>query len=68
MICSRVAALAIPHAHSQAAGTVTVSIGLATTSPGGGGTASSLVAAADAALYQAKSGGRARAVLATYGE
>jgi diguanylate cyclase (GGDEF)-like protein len=68
LICQRVADLAIPHAHSQAASTVTVSVGLATTSPGGGGTASSLLAAADSALYQAKSGGRARAVLATYGD
>ena len=53
--------LAIPHEHS-AAGIVMVSIGVAVGWPGPAGpSARALIDAADAALYEAKRGGRARA-------
>jgi diguanylate cyclase (GGDEF)-like protein len=55
-----VRALAVPHQDSDAAAVVTVSIGVASAKPGEGGTASDLVSQADAALYVAKQGGRAR--------
>ena len=49
---------AIPHASSPVSAVVTVSIGIATLAPGQ--TAAELIAAADAALYRAKEGGRNR--------
>lgn len=50
----------IPHGGSRAADIVTVSVGGATWEPGDAGTLSDLVAAADAALYEAKAEGRDR--------
>jgi diguanylate cyclase (GGDEF)-like protein len=55
-----VAALDIPHAASPTQGHVTLSIGVATARPDGDGAPDGLIAAADAALYEAKSGGRDR--------
>lgn len=54
-------ALAIPHASSDAAPVVTVSIGVCCKAPGGGaGSAAELVDQADAQLYKAKHAGRAQ--------
>ncbi len=50
----------IPHGGSRAAAIVTVSVGGATWEPGDAGQLSDLVAAADAALYEAKAEGRDR--------
>lgn len=55
---SAVEGLGLPHAGSPVAPHVTVSIGVAAAYPAAGGDPSSLVAAADAALYQAKAAGR----------
>ena len=55
-----VAALAIPHARSDAAGHVTISLGVATLIPGEGDVASSLIDQADRGLYHAKQNGRNR--------
>jgi diguanylate cyclase (GGDEF)-like protein len=56
-----VVALGIPHEASPTAGMVTISLGIAAAIPEGDAAAESLLAAADAALYAAKSGGRNRA-------
>jgi diguanylate cyclase (GGDEF)-like protein len=64
LLCRRVSALAIAHERTDNAMTVSVSVGLATSTPGEGGTAASLLAAADGALYRAKASGRGCAVLA----
>lgn len=48
----------------QAPDRVTISVGVATQAPGKGADATDLVAAADAALYQAKSDGRNRVIAA----
>ena len=55
---SAVEALRVPHDGSPVAPHVTVSIGAAAVYPAAGGTSAALVAAADAALYQAKAAGR----------
>lgn len=55
-----VSALNIPHADSEVAAHVTISIGVACLIPERGSQADSLVAAADFALYCAKSNGRNR--------
>lgn len=55
-----VRALEVPHQASDAAAVVTVSIGIASAKPSEDGTTSDLVRQADAALYEAKQGGRAR--------
>lgn len=56
----RVQALGLPHPGSSVASVVTVSVGAAWALPGGEVPPESLLAAADRALYRAKSGGRNR--------
>jgi diguanylate cyclase (GGDEF)-like protein len=51
---------ALPHAASSTAAQVTLSLGVASIQPDASMDASTLVNAADAAMYRAKSGGRAR--------
>ena len=60
-VLARVQALAIPHTASTTGPVVTLSAGVAAVVPGLG-PADELTAAADAALYEAKRGGRNRAV------
>ncbi len=60
-----VEALAIPHDDSPTASLVTLSVGSAVIWPDDSKTPDALVAAADAALYQAKLGGRNRVVVST---
>jgi diguanylate cyclase (GGDEF)-like protein len=52
--------LAIPHAGWPEVGVVTLSAGIAAATSGGPGDIQAILAAADAALYRAKSGGRNR--------
>jgi len=52
--------VSLPHAASPVAPFVTLSIGVASLAPDSSSTATSLINAADAAMYRAKSGGRAR--------
>jgi len=52
--------LALPHPSSTVERVVTISIGVASTTPGFGGDPKQLVEAADRALYAAKKGGRNR--------
>lgn len=63
-ICMAVRDLAIPHAASPTAPGVTLSLGVAAVLPDSGSSLEALIAAADAALYQAKATGRNRAVVA----
>jgi len=56
----RMREMLLPHAASSVAAFVTVSIGLASLVPDASSSAASLINAADAAMYRAKSGGRAR--------
>ena len=53
-----IAELRIPHAGSNVAGHITVSVGAATAGPAGQASETELLDAADRALYQAKRGGR----------
>lgn len=61
-LCQAVRELAIPHNQSAADGIVTISVGVASLLPAGAESASTLLAAADMALYQAKHAGRNRVV------
>ncbi len=63
-IRAAVEALALPHAQSDIAGHVTVSVGVASVTVSSGGLPAQLVGAADAALYRAKKEGRNRVVAA----
>jgi diguanylate cyclase (GGDEF)-like protein len=63
-LCERVAALRIEHAASAVAGSLTVSIGVATHRPDGETPPEEVVRRADAALYRAKAQGRNRALAA----
>jgi diguanylate cyclase (GGDEF)-like protein len=63
-ILEAVEALALPHAGSEVADHVTVSIGVASIQSTSEGAPARLIAAADAALYRAKHAGRNRAVMA----
>jgi len=62
LLCANVRAIAIAHERSVAAPVVTISAGVATMVPDGADGSGQLVAAADLALYEAKNGGRDRAV------
>ena len=64
-LCDQVRALSIPHAHTTAAGVVTVSVGLTCQIPSAEDAASRLMAAADEALYRAKAAGRNRSLMST---
>lgn len=66
-IVADLARLQLPHAASPTAQCVTVSIGIATCQAEEGCSPERLVAAADAALYQAKHGGRDRIAVAAGG-
>lgn len=57
-MASAIRNLEISHASSEVSDHVTLSLGVATRAPRGQGTAEELLAAADAALYQAKEHGR----------
>lgn len=57
---AQIESLAIPHARSDAAAHVTISLGSATMRPDGDAGAEALIAAADLALYAAKTSGRNR--------
>ncbi len=57
-----IVSLAIPHAYSETSDVVTVSVGVATTTPDDGTKANSLLLRADEALYHAKQHGRNKVI------
>lgn len=59
-LCAAVSALAIPHAHSDAADCVSVSAGIGSVEPTADDTPVSLIKRADEMLYEAKRAGRNR--------
>jgi diguanylate cyclase (GGDEF)-like protein len=67
-VCLAIAGLKLPHPESPVAPFITVSVGVSTATLEGYRTPSQLVAAADAALYEAKRNGRNRVKLARKGD
>ncbi|MBW4692017.1 MAG: diguanylate cyclase [Lyngbya sp. HA4199-MV5] len=65
-IRAQVKALAISHAQSTVAQTVSLSLGVVSTIPHSQGAAATLIATADQALYRAKAEGRDRSVVASW--
>ena len=63
-LCEQIRDLRIPHAKSQVADCVTISVGLACSVPGINNTQTNLLGQADKALYQAKADGRNHSVVA----
>ena len=63
-VCDAIEALQIPHCADPTGAFVTASLGVAAAMPAAGGTVATLLAAADAALYEAKRTGRARVACA----
>ncbi len=63
-LCEGVSSLGLAHAHSSTADHVTISLGVASMSPGADGKPEDLVAKADGALYIAKESGRNRFMVA----
>lgn len=59
-LCEAISEMNLPHAHSKAAGHVTISIGVASALPKGDERPSHLISLADEALYAAKERGRNR--------
>lgn len=62
-LCQHIQELQIPHQSSATAPTVTISVGLVSLVPSAQDSTQQLVAAADQALYQAKTDGRNRAIV-----
>jgi diguanylate cyclase (GGDEF)-like protein len=60
--------LCIPHNESQAGRVVTISLGVATARSFPDSSPEKLIAAADKALYQAKTAGRNRVVVSDYSD
>jgi len=62
-LCESIRDLQLPHAQSEVAAHVSISVGLASCVPDGRSLPTSLLSDADDALYKAKANGRNRAVV-----